>query len=539
MPSPFDYLHDPRLNKGTGFTEAERDALRLRGLLPPRVTGQAEQEARILENFRLKANPLEQYIYLISLMDRNEHLFYRTVIDHVEEMIPIIYTPTVGEACVRFGHIFRRPRGLYVTIEDRGRVKRILQSWLEPRVEMIVVTDGERILGLGDLGANGMGIPIGKLSLYTACAGIDPALCLPVTIDVGTNRADIREDPLYLGLPIERVRGNRYDELLEEFVTAAREVFPAAVIQFEDFATDNALGLLERYRDRLCCFNDDIQGTAGVALAGLLAAERLTGRRIAEERVLFLGAGSAAMGIAGLVVSAKVQDGVPESEARSHCWMVDEHGLVTVDRPGLSTHLRPFAVSGPSLKGLLEAVEAIRPTALIGVSGAPGTFTEPVVQAMARLNARPIIFPLSNPTSRAECSAADAYRWSEGRAIVATGGPSAPFTMGGRTLVPAQGNNAYIFPGVGLGVIATGACRVTDTMFFAAARSLATAANDALLERGTLFPPLSGIRDVSLAIAEAVAEVAYREGLATAPRPTDLRGALRTRMYDATYPSYA
>jgi malate dehydrogenase (oxaloacetate-decarboxylating)(NADP+) len=537
--SAFDYLHDPQRNKGTGFTDAERDALGLRGLLPPRVSTQVEQQARILENFRQKSSALEQYIYLISLMDRNEHLFYRTVMEHVEEMMPIIYTPTVGEACVKFGHIFRRPRGLYVTDLDRGRVKRILENWPERNIGMIVVTDGERILGLGDLGANGMGIPIGKLSLYTACAGVHPARCLPVTIDVGTNQAGIRNDPLYLGLLQERVRGVPYDELVEEFVVAVQEVFPEAVIQFEDFATENAIHLLARFRDRVCCFNDDIQGTAAVTLAGLLSAARITGQPITEQRVLFLGAGSAAMGIADLIVSAMVREGIPPAEARTHCWFLDSRGLVVQSRTGLAEYKLPYAHDHSPAADLLAAVESLRPTAIVGVSAQPRTFTEPVIRAMARINARPLIFPLSNPTSKSECTALEAYQWSEGRAVFASGSPFEPVRLGERTLVPGQGNNAYIFPGVGLGLIVARAKRVTDAMFHAAARTLATGVSQASLDSGLLFPRLRDIRQVSAAIAEAVAEVAWAEGLARAPKPADVRGEIRRHMYDAAYPVYA
>ncbi len=536
---PLDYLHHPRLNKGTAFTDAERDALGLRGLLPPRVTTPEAQLVRIMETLRLKPTPLEQYIYLSSLHDRNEHLFYRAVMAHVEELMPIIYTPTVGEACREFGHIFRRPRGLYLSIEDTGRVRQLLANWPEERVGIIVVTDGERILGLGDLGANGMGIPIGKLSLYTACAGIDPALCLPITLDVGTDRAELREDPLYLGLSRPRARGAAYDALVEEFVTGVQEVFPGALIQFEDFATRQATSLLARYRDRVCCFNDDIQGTAAVTLAGLLSATRISGQPLTAQRVLFLGAGSAATGIADLIVAALVREGLAESEARRHCWMVDRDGLVVADEVAEGDHRRRYAHQHPPIRTLPDAIEALRPTVLIGVSAQPNAFDARVIGAMARLNPRPIIFPLSNPTSRAECTAEEAYRWSEGRAIVACGSPFPPVSLNGRVFRPGQGNNAYIFPGVGLGVIVSGARRVTDTMFYAAARTLASMVSPAALEQGLLFPPLGEIRDVSARIAEAVAEVAWVEGLAGVARPADLRATIRGTMYDAEYPRYA
>ncbi|MDO8349372.1 MAG: NAD-dependent malic enzyme, partial [Planctomycetota bacterium] len=492
-----------------------------------------------LETLRHKASTIEQYIYLASLQDRNEHLFYRTVTDHIEELMPIIYTPTVGEACTRFAHIFRRSRGLYVTANDRGRIASILRNWPERRVAMLVVTDGERILGLGDLGTNGMGIPIGKLSLYTACAGVDPALCLPVTIDVGTNRAELRDDPLYLGLQQPRVRGPAYDELLEEFVQAVQEVFPGAVLQFEDFATENAITLLGRYRDRVCCFNDDIQGTAAVTLAGLLSATRITGQPLTAQRVLFLGAGSAAVGIADLIAAALEREGLSAREAATHCWFVDSKGLVVRSRTDLAAYKRPYAHEHAEARDLLTAIEALRPTAIVGVSAQPGTFTEPVVRAMARINQRPIVFPLSNPTSKAECTAEDAYRWSNGSALFTSGSPFAPVEFGGRTFVPGQCNNAYIFPGLGLGAIVARARRITDSMFYAAARTLAGLVDQASLDQGLLFPRLATIRHVSTHIATAVASVAYEEGLAAAPRPDDLAAAVRAQMYDATYPSYA
>lgn len=536
--TPLDYLHHPGLNKGTAFTAAERDALGLRGLLPPRVTTPEAQVARVMETLRRKPNPLEQYIYLTSLHDRNEHLFYRAIIANIEELMPIIYTPTVGEACREFGHIFRRPRGLYISIDDRGHVRDILRNWPEAKVGIIVVTDGERILGLGDLGANGMGIPIGKLSLYTACAGVDPALCLPITLDVGTERPELRDDPLYLGLTRPRVRGEAYDALVEEFVQGVQEVFPGAIIQFEDFATEHAINLLARYRDRVCCFNDDIQGTAAVTLAGLLSATRITGQPLAKQRVLFLGAGSAATGIADLIASALEREGHSTADARRHSWLIDRAGLVVAGRAGLTEYKLPYAHEHTGAATLLEAVESIRPTAIVGVSAQPGTFTEEVVKAMARINQRPIIFPLSNPTSKSECTAEQAYQWSEGRAIVASGSPFPPVTWQGRTLRTGQGNNAYIFPGLGLGVIVSMARRVTDSMFFAAARTLAEQVPQAALDQGLLFPPLSEIREVSARIATAVAEVAYADGLASAARPADLSKEIRSRMYDASYPSY-
>lgn len=538
MARTLDYLYDPRLNKGTAFTEQEREALGLRGLLPPRVVAPEEQEARVLENFRRKSTDLERYIYLISLQDRNEHLFYRVLMEHIEEMMPIVYTPTVGEACLQFGHIFRRPRGLYLCPEDRGQVSDILRHWPEPEVGIIVVTDGERILGLGDLGANGMGIPIGKLALYTACAGVNPALCLPLTLDTGTERDELRDDPLYLGRPVHRTRGQAYLDLVEEMVVGVQQVFPGALIQFEDFATANALELLDRYRRRVCCFNDDIQGTAAVTLAGLLSACRITGQPLTSQRLVFLGAGAAATGIAELFVAALVRKGVPAAEARRQVWFVDREGLVTAERSDLTDFKRPYAHQAAPAADLLAAVEAIRPTGIIGVSAEPGAFTEPVVRAMSRINPRPLIFPLSNPTSCSECTAEQAYQWSGGTAIFASGSPFAPVTLGGVRFHPAQSNNAYIFPGLGLGVMLSRAARVSETMFSAAAETVAGLVTDAGLAEGRLFPPLSAIRNVSLAIAVAVARVAYDEGLARLPRPGDLTQHIRQSMYDARYPDY-
>lgn len=531
-------MHDPLLNKGTAFTEAEREALGLRGLLPPRVTTQESQMIRVLENYRSKKDPLEQFIYLISLQERNESLFYRLVMENLEEMMPVIYTPTVGLACQKYGHIFRRPRGVYFSKRDAGRVKAILQNWPHDDVRMIVVTDGERILGLGDLGASGMGIPVGKLSLYTACAGIPPAQCLPIMLDVGTNNPSLQSDPLYLGLPEPRLRGGEYDALVAELVEAVQEIFPDACMQFEDFGNTNAFRLLHDYRDRICMFNDDIQGTAGVTLAGLFSSERLTGVPLREQRILFLGAGEAGIGIGDLVVEAlKLQD-VLQEVARAQCWFVDSKGLVVSSRTDLAEHKKRFAHDHAPVASLLEAVEALKPTALVGVSGMPQTFTEPVVQAMARINKRPVIFALSNPTSKAECTAEQAYTWTHGRCVFASGSPFAPVTVDGVTHVPGQGNNSYIFPGVGLGVIASGSSRVTDEMFYMAARVLADLVSDDDLKVGRIYPDLKRIREVSLAIGTAVAGIAFDQGLSGKRRPADLQKYVASTMFDPRYRQY-
>ncbi len=537
-PSGVEILHDPGRNKGTAFTEEERDAFGLRGLLPPRVCSQEVQVQRVMENYRRKSNDLERFIHMISLQDRNETLFYRVVVDHLEEMMPIIYTPTVGMACQEFGHIFRRSRGLFITANDRGRVTQVIKNWPFRDVRVIVVTDGQRILGLGDLGANGMGISIGKLSLYTACAGVHPSHCLPVTLDVGTNNRELLDDPLYLGLRQERLQGEEYDSLVEEFVTSAQELFQNPLIQFEDFANHNAFRLLHKYRDRICTFNDDIQGTAGVILAGLYSAMRITGGKLKDQKILALGGGSAGVGIADLIVSGMVAEGLSEEEARRRYWLFDSKGLVVKSREGLQEHKIPYAHENEFITDFRTAIETLRPTVLMGVSGQPKTFTREVVQTMARIHQRPIIFALSNPTSKSECTAEEAYTWSGGNAIFASGSPFDPVILNGKKYVPGQGNNAYVFPGVGLGVGICGARQVTNEMFFEAARALAGEVSQADLDRGCIYPPLTRIRDVSAVIAAAVVEVAHKRGLASRPKPDDLLGWVKSQMYEPTYESY-
>lgn len=533
-----DILHEPLLNKGTSFTEAERDALGLRGLLPPKVTTQAQQVERTLGNVRRKATDLDKYTYLISLQERNSALFYRVVMDNLNEMMPIIYTPTVGLACQKYALIFRRPQGLFISSQDKGRMKEILRNWPQSDIRMIVVTDGERILGLGDLGSCGMGIPVGKLSLYTACAGVPPSQCLPVMLDVGTNNKALRDDPLYIGLAQERLRGAAYDELVDEFVHAVQEVFPKACIQFEDFGNTNAFRMLHKYRGNVCTFNDDIQGTAGVTLAGLYGTLHLTGGKLTEKKFLFLGAGEAGVGICDLIVNALMAEGLSQDKARSLCWLVDSKGLVVKSRTDLAEHKLPYAHDHEQMPDLLAAVEALKPTALIGVSGMPQTFTEEVVKAMGRLNKRPVIFALSNPTSKAECTAEQAYTWTEGRAIFASGSPFPPFTLNGKTHISGQGNNSYIFPGVGLGVIASESTRVTDEMFFVAAKTLATLVTEQDLAAGSVYPDLQRIREVSAKIAVAVAEVVFARKLTKMPRPNDVAALVKAQMYQPEYDEY-
>jgi len=538
IPTGIKLLREPSLNKGTAFTEEERKAFGLRGLLPPHVHSMDTQVMRVMENFRRKPTDAEKYIYLMALQSRNETLFYRVIMDRIEEMMPIIYTPTVGRACQEYGHILRRPRGIFISAKDRGRIIDILQNWPNKDVRIIVVTDGERILGLGDLGANGMGIPVGKLCLYTACAGIHPSLCLPVTLDVGTNNEALLNDPLYIGLRQKRLCGEAYDYLVEEFVMAVQELYPHALIQFEDFANHNAFRLLKKYQGQVCTFNDDIQGTGAMALAGLHSALRITGGKLKDQNILFLGAGEAGVGIGNMMVSAMVDDGLSEKEAQNRCWFVDSKGLVVKSRSDLAEHKLPYAHDHEQLTGFLSAVESLRPTAIIGVSAQPGTFTQPVLEAMASCNKRPIVFAMSNPTSKAECTAEEAYTFTEGRAIFASGSPFDPVTLDGKTYVPSQGNNAYIFPGVGLGIIACEARSVVDEMFFTAAKALANEVSVADLEQGRIYPPLTQIRDVSAVIATRVAEVAYNRDLAKKPKPQDLSTYIKSQMYEPKYQRY-
>jgi malate dehydrogenase (oxaloacetate-decarboxylating)(NADP+) len=534
-----DWLHNPIFNKGTAFTEAERDALGLRGLLPPHVQTMDEQVQRVMANFRGKSSDIERYIQLVGLQDRNETLFYRVVMDHLEDMMPIIYTPTVGKACQDFGHIFRRSRGMYVSLKDRGNIVKVLKNWPTRDVKVIVVTDGERILGLGDLGASGMGIPVGKLSLYTACAGINPTQCLPITVDVGTNNETFLKDPLYIGLHQKRIAGADFDSFIEEFIVAVQQVFPGVLLQFEDFGNSNAFRLLEKYRDRLCTFNDDIQGTGSVALAGVLSALRLTGGQMRDHRVLVSGAGEAGMGIADNIVAVLMEEGLTKAEARQRIWFVDSKGLIVKGREGLVEHKLHYAHDHAPCADLLSAVKAIQPTMLVGVSGQPRTFTEEIVKTVGSFNNRPVIFALSNPTSKAECTAEEAYKWTDGRAIFASGSPFAPVTLNGKLHVPGQGNNAYIFPGVGLGVVATGARRVTDAMFIKAARALASLLREDELAEGRIYPSLKRIHEVSLKIAVAVAEEVYASKLTDQPRPADLSAFIQSQMFKPEYADYS
>lgn len=537
-PTGVDLLHDPLLNKGTAFTKKERSMLGLRGLLPPHVFTMEEQVARVLENYREKQTDLERYIHLASLQDRNETLYYRVVMENLDEMMPIVYTPVVGQACQKFGHIFRRPRGLYISYHDRGHMGELLRNWPHDDVRVIVVTDGERILGLGDQGAGGMGIPVGKLALYTACAGIPPAQCLPVMLDVGTENLGYLRDPLYLGIRQHRVRGQDFDDFVAEFISEARKVWPKVLIQFEDFANINAFRLLENWRDKICTFNDDMQGTAAVTLSGLFSALRITRKPLLDQKILFLGAGEAGIGIADLIVSAMVDEGSTQDEARCRCWFVDSKGLVVKSRQDLAEHKLRYAHDYPYSPDFLSAVQSLKPTAIIGVSTIAKSFNKAVVETMAKMNERPIIFALSNPTSKSECSAEEAYTWSDGRAIFASGSPFPPFVYGEKTFVPGQGNNAYVFPGIGLGVIACEAKHITDRMFAQAAWALAEQVLESDLDMGRVYPSLKRIREVSAYIGAAVAEVAFMDGMAGIEKPDNVLEFIRSKQWEPKYESF-
>ncbi len=534
-----DLLRNPRLNKLTSFSEEERETLGLLGLVPEGVDTEATQVARVLHQIGRKPTDLGKYIYLTSLLDNDETLFFRVLMSDPARFMPIVYTPTVGQACQEYGHILRRPRGLYVSIKRRGRIRDILRNWPERDVRFIVVTDGERILGLGDLGANGMGIPIGKLALYTSCAGVPPQVTLPVQLDVGTNNEELLADPLYLGLRHKRVRGEEYDAFVEEFVEAVQEVFPKCCIQFEDFANSHSVPILAKYRDRVCCFNDDIQGTAAVAVAGIFGALRILKSRMVDQKFLILGAGSAGTGIADLLTQTMMRDGVPEGEARTRCWLFDSKGLVVSSRQDLAEFKEPYAHDHPPVRGFVDAIEAIRPTAIIGVSTIPKAFNQQVIEAMARINERPIIFPYSNPTSHAECSAEEAYKWSGGRAIFASGSPFDPVTYNGKTFIPGQGNNVYIFPAVGMAVYATEAKRVTDEMFITAAKAVAEQVTGANLDSGLIYPPQATIFEASIHVACRVAENIFDAGLSDLTRPNDLHAFIQERAYRPQYISEA
>ncbi len=535
-----DILNDPWLNKGTSFSDEERESLELKGLLPPFRSDMKEQVQRVMENYWRHSDPLDKYTFLISLADRNMTLFYLVLMENLLEMTPIMYTPTVGYACEQFGHIYRKNRGMYIHLHHKGRIAEVLDNWPKEEVDIIVISDGSRILGLGDLGANGMGIPIGKLVLYVAGAGLHPNRTLPILLDVGTDNQELLNDPLYLGLTHRRVHGDEFYEIVDEFVQAATTRWPNVLIQWEDFTNDKAFPLLNRYRDQVLCFNDDIQGTGAVALSGLLASMRLRQESLSEQRIVFCGAGSAAVGIADMICAGIADEhSMTTEEARKLVWMCDSRGLVTTTRESrLEQHKIPYARDEAPAPELLEVVERVKPTILIGASGQAHTFTEDVVQTMHKHCAQPVIFALSNPTTKAECTAEEAYGWTNGGAIFASGSPFNAVRVNGKVLVPGQGNNMFIFPGVGLGAVVCGATKVTDQMFFTAAKTLARMVTEEELSAGTIYPDLGKIRQISLAIAAAVCRLAWDQGLAQYAEPKDIRQHVRDCMYHPDYRPY-
>ncbi len=538
-------LDHPLLNEGSAFSESDRQRLGLLGLLPYHCSTIDEQLVRVYGNYQRKSNDLERYIFLTALQDRNETLFYRLLQKHITEMMPIIYTPTVGEGCRRYSHVFRRPRGLYVSYPYRNQIPTLLDNAPNLAVDVIVVTDGERILGLGDLGVGGMGIPVGKLSLYTLCAGIHPATTMPIMLDVGTDNRELLDDPLYLGWRHERIRGQEYDDFIDAFVQAVTQKFPNVLLQWEDFSKHNAPRILERYRDRLCTFNDDIQGTGAVTVAGLMAAAKVTKTKLSEHRIVILGAGSSANGIADQIVAAMQVEGTSRVDAAKSIWLIDSKGLVhdsrPIDEPFKKKYAQPcemtanWKLDDASAISFADVVHNVRPTILIGTSAQAGAFTEAIVREMAKHVERPIIFPLSNPTSRSEATPVDLFKWTDDRALVATGSPFAPVETSRGAVRIGQCNNSFIFPGVGLGVIASGARRVTDAMFVAAARVLSNFAPATHDENAALYPNLEDVRDISQSVALAVAVEAHHSDLARIADLDQLAQNIESRMWRVGY----
>jgi malate dehydrogenase (oxaloacetate-decarboxylating)(NADP+) len=534
-----DLLQDPLLNKSTAFTEAEKQALCIVGLVPDVTEKVDVQLKRVNMQLGHKTTDLDRYIYLVNLLDHNETLFYRTVMSDPARFLPIVYDPTIGEACLKFGHIYRQTRGMYLSTTRRGSVKEILRNWPQKDVRFICVTDGGRILGLGDLGANGAGIPIGKLQLYTACAGVPPQYLLPMYLDAGTNNQQYLHDPLYLGMRKTRPPTEELYFFVDEFMEAVQEVFPKCCVHFEDWTGVDAVQLLERYRNKYCCYNDDVQGTAGITLAGMINAAKLKGTKLKDERYLFLGAGSAGIGLANLLCSALVQQGLTLKEAQSRVHMFDINGLLESTRTDLVDFQKPYAHKHAPTRDFVAAIESIKPTTIIGVSTIGGAFTQKVIEAMSRINERPVVLALSNPTEHAECTAEQAYTWSKGKAIYAAGVQFPPVHLNGQTLVPGQANNFYIFPAVGMAIYATEASRVTDEMFIEAAAGVADQVSPDLLKQGLLYPLQANILETEIQTAARVAKLVFDSGLASVPRPADMVAFIRSHVYKPEYPALA
>jgi len=530
-----ELLHDPALNKSTAFSEAEKQALGLVGLVPDLTETEDLQLSRVMMQLGHKNTDLERYIYLINLLDHNETLFYRTVMSDPARFLPIVYDPTIAEACLRFGHIYRQARGMYLSIARRGKVKEVLQNWPQKDVRFICVTDGGRILGLGDIGANGMGIPIGKLQLYTACAGVPPQYLLPMYLDAGTNNEQYLHDPLYLGLRKTRPSTEELYSFVDEFVEAVQELYPRCCIHFEDWTGVDAVHLLQRYRDKYCVYNDDVQGTAGIVLAGMINAAKIKGTKLSDEKYLFLGAGSAGIGLANLLCSAMVQEGLTLKQAQDRVSMFDINGLLETTRTDLIDFQKPYAHKHAPTRDFIAAIESIKPTTIIGVSTIGGAFTQNVVESLSRINQRPVILALSNPTDHAECTAEQAYTWSKGKAIYAAGVQFAPVHLNGQTFLPGQANNFYIFPAIGMAIFATQASRVTDEMFIEAARAVADQVPSDLLNQGLIYPLQSNILETEIQTAARVTKLVFDSGLARVPRPADMVSFIREHVYKPAY----
>jgi len=530
-----ELLWDPRLNKSTAFTDSEKEKLGLIGLLPDVTESEDLQLQRVLLQLGQKNTDLDRYIFLVNLLDHNERLFYRTVMSDPARFLPIVYDPTIGEACLKFGHIYRQTRGMYLSIKRRGQVKAILKNWPEKDVRFICVTDGGRILGLGDLGANGAGIPIGKLQLYTACAGVPPQYLMPMYLDAGTNNEQYLHDPLYLGIRQTRPPTDELYSFVDEFVGAVQEVFPKCCIHFEDWTGSDAVNLLKRYRDKYCVYNDDVQGTAGIVLAGMISAARLKGTKLKDEKYLFLGAGSAAIGLADLICSAMAQEGMPLQDAQARVYMFDINGLLDDSRRDLFDFQKPYAHKHPPTRDFVAAIESIKPTTIIGVSTVGGLFNQKVIEAMSRINERPVVLALSNPTDHAECTSEQAYTWSNGKAIYAAGVQFPPVHFKGQTFLPGQANNFYVFPAIGMAVFATQASRVTDEMFIEAAKAVADQVPSDLLKQGLLFPLQSNILESEIQTAARVAKLVFDSKLARVDRPGDMVAWIRQHVYKPEY----